>query len=118
MGVNKSMIGAMYADDELDRLIHDPGVERLQLRLLKAMAADGSDPLRRDLARDLLAGVTLAEASRSSVYASIFEEGAREFMQEWEARSDQEREEWLAGAEEGLRPFLQELDDDVQEPAR
>jgi hypothetical protein len=98
----------MLADNELEELKNDPVSERLRHRMLTEMASGDPDPLRRDLAKDLLSGsVTLTEAARSNVYGRIFDEGLKEFTDWWHGYSAQEREELLATAEAKARAFLE-----------
>lgn len=104
----------MFVDSELDALIHDPAIERLRQRMLREMAADESDPVARDLARDLLSGaVTLTQAAGSTAYGDFFASQAEKSVEWWQGMSESERDELLAGAEESVRQYLAE-----EEPQR
>jgi hypothetical protein len=80
-----------------------PTVERLLRRALQEQADGDPDPLRRDMARDVLSGaVTLYQAANSSVYGELFAARADELAQWWEELSEADRDELYAQAEQAI----------------
>ena len=87
--------------------IDDPILDRILRHSLRDQASNSTDPLRREMAADVAAGrVLLYDAARSSVYAELFAQRAKEVIEWWDGRSDHERqEEYLSarGYLDGLR---------------
>jgi hypothetical protein len=90
-------------DRPLLRSLRDPFQERQLRRALEEQANDPSDPLARDMARDVLAGnITLYEAASSSVYGEVFAQRAESLAAWWHRLSDDERERLSAEGREAI----------------
>lgn len=85
--------GGCTVDRPLLPNLRDPILDRLLREALAEQARDDSDPLARDMARDVLAGnVTLYQAASSSIYGEVFAQRADEHTNWWHGLSDEERE--------------------------
>jgi hypothetical protein len=73
--------------------LRDPALERMLRESLAEQARDDSDPLARDMARDVLAGnVTLYQAAASGVYGEVFAQRAEAHTNWWDGLSEEDRE--------------------------
>jgi hypothetical protein len=85
------------------RYLRDPVEQRLLREGLEEQAKDDSDPLARDMARDVLAGnITLYQAIESSVYGELFAQRVQEYVTWWNELSESERERLYAEGREQM----------------
>lgn len=96
-------------DRPLLRSLRDPVEQRLLREALQEQAQDDSDPLARDMARDVLAGnITLYEAVGSSVYGEVFAQRAQEYTTWWHDLSEEDRERLAAEGRAALQQAREE----------
>lgn len=96
-------------DSPLLKSLDDPAEERLLREALRRQANDNSDPLARDMARDVLDGnVTLYEAVASSVYGEVFARRADDYLRWWHDLPEDERERLAAEAERAIETAREE----------
>ncbi len=89
--------------------LRDPFEERRLREALEEQARDDSDPLARDMARDVLAGnVTLYEAAGSGIYGEVFARRAQEHAAWWHDLSDSERERLYAEGRQAVAKAREE----------
>ncbi|MEQ4300103.1 hypothetical protein ABNF97_01710 [Plantactinospora sp. B6F1] len=89
--------------------LRDPVLERMLREDLAEQARDDSDPLARDMARDVLAGnITLYQAVGSSVYGEVFAQRAYEHTNWWHELSDEDRERLRVEGSEAMAAAREE----------
>jgi hypothetical protein len=97
------IIGGWAVDRPLLRYLRDPVEQRLLREGLEEQAKDDSDPLARDMARDVLAGnTTLYQAIESSVYGELFAQRVQEYVTWWNELPESERERLYAEGREQM----------------
>lgn len=103
MRTRSVIIGGWAVDRPLLRYLRDPVEQRLLREGLEEQAKDDSDPLARDMARDVLAGnITLYQAIESSVYGELFAQRVQEYVTWWNELSESERERLYAEGREQM----------------
>lgn len=101
--------GGCTVDRPLLPNLRDPALDRMLREDLAEQARDDSDPLARDMARDVLAGnVTLHEAATSSIYGEVFAGRAEEHTKWWDGLSDEERERLRVEGREAMAAAREE----------
>lgn len=105
-----SVVAVAFAMDRpLLRSLRDPVEQRLLRAALGEQARDNSDPLARDMARDVLAGnVSLYEAVASNVYGEVFAQRAEEYTTWWHNLSEDNRERLAAEGGEAMERAREE----------
>lgn len=100
-------------DSEFLDIAEDPVEARLLRKSLQQLAGGGAGEALQEMAREVLSGrVGLREAVQISAYGDALAERAQSFKDEWDEKSEQERE---AMAEEGRAVMAQERDEMEQE---
>ncbi|HCT75523.1 MAG TPA: hypothetical protein DGG94_19395 [Micromonosporaceae bacterium] len=90
-------------DQPLLRHMRDPVLDRFLRKSLEEQAANDPDPLRRDMARDVLSGaITLQQAANSNVYGELFARQADELADWWDSLSEKDRDRLYAEAVEAI----------------
>lgn len=93
-------------DSEFLDIAPDPAEARLLRKALQQLADGGAGEALQEMAREVLAGRTgLREAVTIPAYAEQLTAKARVFQEEWDQKTDEEREAWAA---EGRQRIEQE----------
>lgn len=100
-------------DAEFLDIAEDPVEARLLRKSLQQLAGGGAGEALQEMARDVLAGrIGLRQAVEVSAYGEALAERAQSFTDEWDEKSEEERE---AMAAEGRAIVSQERDEMEQE---
>lgn len=99
-------------DQPLLRHMRDPVLDRLLRKSLEEQAAKDPDPLRRDMARDVLSGaITIQQAAGSNVYGELFARQADELAGWWDSLSEADRDRLMPRQTKRLRSLRSTADD-------